>query len=156
MEVGARCDSNAARRALMSFVDDVKASRRPRILVIMAASPSMVVGVGFLPLSPGIADTRLLWALLGLQIVREGEGGGGGRRRATVPAVLQYSGYCSQIGSWRWLGLQGRWKRRPRGFAHGRQERRDFLLISSLIRLIHLLSLYREVYLTPKQATNKP
>jgi len=43
---------------------------------------------------------------------------------------------------------------RPRGFAHGRQERRDFLLISCLIRLIHLLSLYREVYLTPKQATN--
>jgi len=50
----------------------------------------------------------------------------------------------------------GRWERRPRGFAHGRQERRDFLLISCLIRLIHLLSLYREVYLTPKQATNKP
>ena len=43
---------------------------------------------------------------------------------------------------------------RPRGFAHGRQERRDFLLISCLIRLIHLLSLYREVYLIPKQATN--
>ena len=40
------------------------------------------------------------------------------------------------------------------GFAHGRQERRDFLLISCLIRLIHLLSLYKEVYLTPKQATN--
>ena len=48
----------------------------------------------------------------------------------------------------------GRWERRPRGFAHGRQEGRDFLLISCLIRLIHLLSLYREVYLTPKQATN--
>ena len=38
---------------------------------------------------------------------------------------------------------------RPRGFAHGRQERRDFLLISCLIRLIHLLSLYREVWLGP-------
>jgi hypothetical protein len=36
---------------------------------------------------------------------------------------------------------------RPRGFAQGRQERRFFLLISCLIRLIHLLSLYREVYL---------
>jgi len=34
---------------------------------------------------------------------------------------------------------------RPRGFAHGRQERRVFLLISCLIKLIHLLSLYREV-----------
>ena len=34
------------------------------------------------------------------------------------------------------------------------KERRNFLLISCLIRLIHLLSLYREVYLTPKQATN--
>ena len=45
---------------------------------------------------------------------------------------------------------------RPRGFAHGRQERRDFLLISCLIRLIHLLSLYREVYLTPKQAVINP
>ena len=79
MEGGTRCDSNDVRRALMSFVEDVKASRSsrgPRTLVIMAASPSMVVGVGFLPLSPGIADTRLLWALLGLQIVREGEGGG--------------------------------------------------------------------------------
>ena len=29
--------------------------------------------------------------------------------------------------------------------------KRDFLLISCLIRLIHLLSLYREVYLTYKQ-----
>ena len=33
----------------------------------------------------------------------------------------------------------------------GRQEGRDFLLNSSLIRLIHLLYLYREVYLTLNQ-----
>ena len=33
---------------------------------------------------------------------------------------------------------------RSQGFAHGQQERRVFLLISCLIRLIHL-SLYREV-----------
>ena len=67
MEGGARCDSNDVRHALMSFVDDVKASRasrRPRTLVIMAASPSMVVGVGFLPSSPCIADTRLLGSLI--------------------------------------------------------------------------------------------
>jgi hypothetical protein len=49
------------------------------------------------------------------------------------------------------LRLEGRRERRPRGFAHGRQERRIFLLISSLIRLMHLLSLNREDYLTPKQ-----
>ena len=31
----------------------------------MAANPSMVVGVGFLPSSPGIADTRLIgWLIL--------------------------------------------------------------------------------------------
>jgi len=41
-------------------------------------------------------------------------------------------------------------ERQPRGSAHGRQERSDFLLISCLIRLIHL-SLYREVYLSYKQ-----
>ena len=45
---------------------------------------------------------------------------------------------------------------RPRGFAHGRQERRDFLLISSLIRLI-ISSPYIERFdFAPKQATNKP
>ena len=36
------------------------------------------------------------------------------------------------------------------------QEGRDFLLNSCLIRLIHLLSLYREVYLTPKQGLLDP
>jgi hypothetical protein len=49
------------------------------------------------------------------------------------------------------LGLAGCRERRPRGFAHGRQERRVFLPISSLIRLMHHLSLNREDYLTPKQ-----
>ena len=55
--------------------------------------------------------------VVGLQIVREGEG--------AIARVLGTGGG------------------RPRGFAHGRQERRDFLLITCLIRLIHLLSLYR-------------
>ena len=36
------------------------------------------------------------------------------------------------------------------------QEGRDFLLNSCLIRLIHLLSLYREIYLTPKQGLLDP
>jgi hypothetical protein len=70
---------------------------------------------------------------------------------ATVPVVLQYRGYCSHLGLWRRLGLEGRRERRPRGFAPGRQERRVFLLISCLIRLIHLLSLNREDYLTTMQ-----
>ena len=74
--------------------------------------------------------TPVVMAVVGLQIVREEEGEG---------AIARVSG--AEGGQ-------------PRGFAHGRQERRDFLLISCLIRLIHLLSLYREVYLTPKQATN--
>ena len=59
----------------------------------------------------------IVMAVVGLQIVREGEG-----------AIARVS---SAEGG------------RPRGFAHGLQERRDFLLISCLIRLIHLLSLYR-------------
>ena len=67
-------------------------------------------------------------AVVGLQTVREGEG-----------AIARVSG--AEGGQ-------------PWGFAHGWQGRRDFLLISYLIRLIHLLSLYREVYLTPKQETN--
>ena len=36
------------------------------------------------------------------------------------------------------------------------QEGRDFLLNCCLIRLIHLLSIYREVYLTPKQGLLDP
>ena len=63
MEVGVRCDSNNVRRALMSSKAS-KPSRRPRTLVIMAASPSTVIGVGFLPSSPGIADTRLIGSLI--------------------------------------------------------------------------------------------
>jgi hypothetical protein len=65
--------------------------------------------------------------------------------RATVPAVLQ------RLGLWRRLGLEGCRERRSRRFTHGRQERRVFLLISCLIKLIHLLPLNREDYLTPKQ-----
>jgi hypothetical protein len=43
------------------------------------------------------------------------------------------------------------------GLAHARwQEGRDFLLNFCLIRLIHLLSIYREVYLTPKQGLLDP
>jgi hypothetical protein len=68
-------------------------------------------------------------------------------------ACYSTRGYCSRLGLWRRLGLEGRRERRPRGFAHGRQERRVFLLISCLIRLIHL-SLNREDYLTPKQELN--
>jgi len=77
-----------------------------------------------------------------------------GRGRWALPCYST-RGYCSRVGSWRRLGLQGRWKRRLRGFAPGRQERRGFLLISCSLRLIHLLSLYREVYLTPKQSVYK-
>jgi hypothetical protein len=62
-------------------------------------------------------------------------------RGTTVPA--------EKAERWR-LGLEGRRERWPRGFAHDRQERRVFLLVSCLIRLIHLLSLNREDYLTPK------
>ena len=89
---------------------------------------------------------------IGIEIVRER------RWRATVPTVLQYRGNCSQEegceGERAAARVGGCWERRPRGFSHGRQERRDFLLISYLIRLICLLSLYREVYLTLKQVTN--
>ena len=42
---------------------------------------------------------------------------------------------------------------RPGALPTAEQEGRDFLLNSCLIRSIHLLSLYREVYLTLKQAT---
>jgi hypothetical protein len=71
--------------------------------------------------------------------------------RATVPAVLQYPRVLFTPGLWQRLGLEERRERRPRGFAHGRQERRGLLLISCLIKLIHLLSLNIDDYLTPKQ-----
>jgi hypothetical protein len=67
-------------------------------------------------------------------------------RCATVPAGTIH---VEEAERWR-LGLEGRRERRPRGFAHGQQERRVFLLISCLIKLIHLLFLNREDYLTPK------
>jgi hypothetical protein len=48
----------------------------------------------------------------------------------------------------------------PAGTVHTREERRQerrfFLLISCLIRLIHLLSLYRENFLTYKQGLLDP
>ena len=68
-------------------------------------------------------------------------------------AALQYP--WVMFTRW-WLGF---WGARNAGLGASPmagKERRNFLLISCLIRLIHLLSLYREVYLTPKQATNKP
>jgi hypothetical protein len=40
---------------------------------------------------------------------------------------------------------------RPRVLPMVEKEERVFLLNSCLIRLIHLLSLYREVYLSPKK-----
>jgi hypothetical protein len=40
----------------------------------------------------------------------------------------------------------------PGALPTAKQERRVFSPNSCLIRLIHLLSLYREAYLTPKQA----
>jgi hypothetical protein len=70
--------------------------------------------------------------------------------RATVPAVLQYPRVLFTPRLWQRLGLEGRRERRPRGFAHGRQERMVFLLISCLIKLIHLLSLNIDDYLTTK------
>jgi hypothetical protein len=43
--------------------------------------------------------------------------------QATVPAGTVHA------REERRLGCEGRWERRQRGFAHGRQERRFFLLI---------------------------
>jgi hypothetical protein len=74
-----------------------------------------------------------------------------GLMRYSTRGATVYRGYCSRLGLWRRLGLEGRKEHRPRGFAHGQQERRVFLLISCLIKLIHLLSLNREDYLTHKQ-----
>ena len=81
--------------------------------------------------------------VVGIEIRREGEGW-----CTTVPVGM--------VHCWRWrrLGLQGRKKACRGALPAAGQEGRVFLLISCLIRLIHLLSLYREVYLTPKQATN--
>jgi len=70
-------------------------------------------------------------AVVGIEIVREW------RWRATVPAVLQYHMTYSQEegceGERAAARVVGCWERRPRGFAHGRQERRNFLLISCFI-----------------------
>jgi hypothetical protein len=89
---------------------------------------------------------KLLWIVRGSGAdswrIRDGSHSTHG---ATVPA-----GYCSRLGLWRRLWLEGHREHRPRGFAPGRQERMVFLLISYLIWLIHLLSLNREDYLTSK------
>ena len=74
-------------------------------------------------------------------------------RGATAADALQYPRRYSAAGTVHGCGCES--EREP---AAGRlptagQEGRDFLLNSCWIRLIHLLSLYREVYLTPKQAT---
>jgi hypothetical protein len=68
-------------------------------------------------------------------------------RGATVPACTVH---VEKAERWR-IGLEGRRERRARGSAHGWQERRVFLLISCLIKLIHNRSLNREDYLTPEQ-----
>jgi hypothetical protein len=73
--------------------------------------------------------------------------------RATVPAVLQCPRVllaCRRLREGQ-LGLLGREETPAAGIRPRRQERRVFLLISYLIRLIHLLSLNREDYLIPKQ-----
>jgi hypothetical protein len=69
-------------------------------------------------------------------------------RGATVPWVLFTP---RVVAAARVGGAQGT---PAAGLRHGRQERRVFLLVSCLIRLIHLLSLNREDYLTPKQGLN--
>ena len=99
------------------------------------------------PLTP--LTQIVMCVVVGLQIVREGEGDG----CCALQYPRCYSTACTVHGTAaaRVLGALGT---PAAGFAHGRQEGRDFLLISCLIRLIHLLSLYREVYLTPKQTTN--
>ena len=89
----------------------------------MAAAVA-VVGGAEVAGGPDISDSRC-YERGGIERIVEEEG--------AAAAALQYRGYCSRVGGcegerWR-LGL-GRWERRPRGFAHGRQERRDFLLIS--------------------------
>jgi hypothetical protein len=61
---------------------------------------------------------------------------------ATVPTVLQYLRVLFTPRLWRQLGLEGRRERRPRGFAHGRQERRAFSS-NLLLDLIHTSPLFK-------------
>ena len=75
------------------------------------------------------------------------------RERAEGEAAtvgLQYPRYCSREGGCE----DGRPAAGP--LLTAEQEGRDFLLNSYLIRSIHLLSLYREIYLTPKQGLLDP
>jgi hypothetical protein len=79
--------------------------------------------------------------------VEEGESRSSGDLCATVPMVL----FTSRM---RQLGQRGAARARggrPRALPTTEQEGRDFLLNSCLIRLIHRLSLYREVYFTYKR-----
>jgi hypothetical protein len=48
----------------------------------------------------------------------------------TIPAVL-FTGWAAR-GLRATTRVRGRWGGRQRGFAHGQQERRDFLLISCI------------------------
>jgi hypothetical protein len=77
--------------------------------------------------------------------VEGGELRSGGDWCATVPAGTVRSQDC---GSWAARERGGR----PGALPTAEQEGRDFLLNSCLIRLIYLLSLYREVYLLPSKA----
>jgi hypothetical protein len=69
----------------------------------------------------------------------------GETRGAAAAVVLQYRGYCSRA-----RGCEGEREPAAGCLPTAGQEGRFFLLNFCLIRLIHLLSLYREVYLTPK------
>ena len=75
--------------------------------------------------------------------------GRGGDGRATVKRVL-FTTLIVAAGAAREAGG------RPGALAMAEQEGRDFLLNSCFIRSMHLLSLYREVYLTPKQGLLDP
>ena len=84
------------------------------------------------------SEVREVAAMCVLQIVMDGVGVVGIERselrEVAVMCVLQYPQSYStvhvMVAAARARGAGGG---RPRGFAHGRQERRDFLLISCLI-----------------------
>jgi hypothetical protein len=136
-----------ANRPLIIFQMPLLFIRRAYVLMVYAENlmtPNIIVKHihSFLRFWNGADEPILLWIAMRGEVNCEDLGVDLWRIRA--------ESYCSRLGLWRRLGLEGRRERRPRGFAHGRQERRVFLLISCLIRLIHLLSLNWEDYLTPK------
>ena len=77
-------------------------------------------------------------------------------RGATAGDVLQYPRSYSTEGTVHGYGCEGEREPAAGHLPTARQEGRNFLLNSCLIRSIHLLSLYREVYLTPKQDLLNP